>query len=409
MSSKIKYIERTPDTNAADVTILLVSAAREQRLAAFLICKFNDETNQLDTISSWPIPIEPFCGAEKHHVEQAVADCIKTHPQAHSHAISHLALSNIFKRFKSDIPTLARMWFMPIKASGEGFVFLGFPHPERKVIEKTIPQDFTEKVLLVVEYMAATGGIVELTTRMRAMELYVKEIGHDIASSVQSTIAKLNNISEGLVPKEFVIVKAREAEQEIMSAYRAADNLGLTMEANYQIREFTEFTLLDVTKATVDHRTAEAKERNLTLEIRGSFGAAVHLGDPKAMELAIGHYISNAIKYSFGNTKVQIDLSTDGEYSLFKISNLGISLPEGKAANKIWDFGFRADEAKGRHVNGSGIGLYTVKKIILAHHGHVDSRHDKSTKLTIFSFRIPTASYLKKSRPDVYILGRTRG
>jgi signal transduction histidine kinase len=104
----------------------------------------------------------------------------------------------------------------------------------------------------------------------------------------------------------------------------------------------------------------------------------------------IGHLLSNAIKYCFGNTKIEVNIFSDSEYAGLKISNLGIKLPAGADRHKVWDFGYRGEEAIALHVNGSGIGLFTVKKIILA-------------QLTVFSARVPLAAYLKKRQPELFV------
>lgn len=49
------------------------------------------------------------------------------------------------------------------------------------------------------------------------------------------------------------------------------------------------------------------------------------------------------------------------------------------------------------HVNGSGIGLYTVRKIINAHAGVVGANiSDETSNTTKFWFTIPKSSILKK-------------
>ena len=63
----------------------------------------------------------------------------------------------------------------------------------------------------------------------------------------------------------------------------------------------------------------------------------------------------------------------------------------------VWDFGWRGDRAKEQHVNGSGIGLYTVKKIVSAHGGGVNLKvTGEYSNVITFLFRIPKKKILKK-------------
>ena len=62
-----------------------------------------------------------------------------------------------------------------------------------------------------------------------------------------------------------------------------------------------------------------------------------------------------------------------------------MNFPQVTKRKLIWDFGMRGKKAKELHVNGSGIGLFTVKKIdrplIADEHGGVREKHDGSIDL----------------------------
>ena len=147
----------------------------------------------------------------------------------------------------------------------------------------------------------------------------------------------------------------------------------------------------------------------MSFDIRHKEEHMVLYGDRQAFEQMVGHLLSNAVKYAFGSSTVFINLTSDSEYALLKVVNHGIKLPTGNERQKIWDFGYRGQEALARHVNGSGIGLFTVKKIVLAHQGTITCEYDQSSKLATFSARFPLASYLKKHRPDLYVDALVKG
>jgi len=70
-----------------------------------------------------------------------------------------------------------------------------------------------------------------------------------------------------------------------------------------------------------------------------------------------------------------------------RVANRGIKLPQPPELHSIWDFGYRGREAKERHVNGSGIGLYTVRKIVTAHAGA--SFAERVGQETVFRLVLP--------------------
>jgi signal transduction histidine kinase len=67
--------------------------------------------------------------------------------------------------------------------------------------------------------------------------------------------------------------------------------------------------------------------------------------------------------------------------------------------DQIWEFGYRGEGALERHVNGAGIGLYTVKKIVSAHGGNVSARGRRTDpNIVTFTFSIPKEKFFDKPK-----------
>jgi signal transduction histidine kinase len=92
----------------------------------------------------------------------------------------------------------------------------------------------------------------------------------------------------------------------------------------------------------------------------------------------------NAIRYSYKGTTVYVKgISTNNNKSKITIENTGISIPT-DWENKIFELYARADNAKEYFGNGTGIGLFVVKKIIEAHGGKIYvSNNNNPTIFTI--------------------------
>jgi len=88
--------------------------------------------------------------------------------------------------------------------------------------------------------------------------------------------------------------------------------------------------------------------------------------DERYIEQIVFNLISNAIKYSFWGSNIYLDCcrpTRDADYQLLTVRDYGTSIPEGK---RPYDFSFRDKENKellALNAQGSGIGLYVVKKI----------------------------------------------
>lgn len=391
-----EYYPALPD---ASVDVILEEEWRRLAnhfgLQALMLVKVDVDSEAFRVVSSFNLTLAPFNGSEKRFVADVINNCFTTFPKHHVHAIGHFALANLIRRYSHSESGIVKAWFYPLQFEGSRFVFLGFPQHDCKL--KTIPEEFTALLPRVLFTISATSRFHEILTRITVMELFVKEVGHDIASSVQATTATLRNISQGRITGAAILKKAREVENEIMGAYRVAENLGIVVDPNYQMQEAAEFDLIDTLNTAIDHHRSEAEERQNNLLLNSNIKSIPLWGDRNAIEVALGHLLLNAVKYSFDSSYITITISFDGENVVVRISNKGIRLPSGEEYHNIWDFGVRGTEAKERHVNGSGIGLYTVRKILQAHMGSVSAESDKGDcHISYFYVTMPTMEMMKR-------------
>lgn len=95
------------------------------------------------------------------------------------------------------------------------------------------------------------------------------------------------------------------------------------------------------------------------------------------LRLIFSNLIENAIKYSSAGNKIYINISDAGESFMFSIKDTGIGVPE-KEKPHLFEKFYRATNAVAKEPTGSGIGLYTVKKIVEALGGTVDFESDQT-------------------------------
>ena len=103
----------------------------------------------------------------------------------------------------------------------------------------------------------------------------------------------------------------------------------------------------------------------------------------------------NAVKYSFGGTFIKVGIVNRRDSVSIHVTNKGHELPKGDEAIEVLDFGVRGKKAKELHVNGSGIGLFTVRKIVIAHCGQAWA--EGNGDMTTFSISIPKREQMRKA------------
>lgn len=127
------------------------------------------------------------------------------------------------------------------------------------------------------------------------------------------------------------------------------------------------------------------KERGISLDIDNHVPVlAPFVFDFGNLLIALQNIVDNAIKYTPPNGKVRIAVDKEGDLLKITISDNGVGIPETELS-KLFSKFFRASNVVRLQTEGTGLGLFITKNIILRHGGtiSVDSVEGKGTTFTI--------------------------
>lgn len=113
-------------------------------------------------------------------------------------------------------------------------------------------------------------------------------------------------------------------------------------------------------------------------------------GDASLLKRAIGNIVHNAIRHTPVGTAVHIAASRDDAFTLVKITDAGLGVPE-KELEKIFIPYYRTDLARERTLGGVGLGLAISKRLVEEHGGTIAAANAPSGGL-IISVRLPLIS-----------------
>ena len=106
--------------------------------------------------------------------------------------------------------------------------------------------------------------------------------------------------------------------------------------------------------------------------------------DIELMQMALSNLITNAVKYGHpGSEKITIETSIQNNRVALSVADNGIGIPENQK-KKIFEKFYRIGDEATRTSQGSGLGLYLVKKI-LRQHSAIISVHDVQPSGTLFN------------------------
>ncbi|MCG8701564.1 MAG: cell wall metabolism sensor histidine kinase WalK, partial [Bacteroidales bacterium] len=105
--------------------------------------------------------------------------------------------------------------------------------------------------------------------------------------------------------------------------------------------------------------------------------------DADRMIQVITNLVSNAIKFTPANGKVEVDISRVHDQVVMRVSDTGMGIPA-EALPKIFNRFYRVHRP-GKEIKGTGLGLAIVKRIVDVHQGtiSVESEMDQGTTFTV--------------------------
>jgi signal transduction histidine kinase len=106
--------------------------------------------------------------------------------------------------------------------------------------------------------------------------------------------------------------------------------------------------------------------------------------DKPKLYQAISNLINNAIKYSYDNSTIDLRFKQNSDDSVtISVEDHGIGIPE-NVKGRIFDKFFRAENAIKVQTDGTGLGVYFARAIVLDHGGKMwfDSVEGEGTTFT---------------------------
>lgn len=114
------------------------------------------------------------------------------------------------------------------------------------------------------------------------------------------------------------------------------------------------------------------------------YGGPVILGDIELVCDALSRLVHNAIVFSPPGSSVALNAAEDEDFTYLTVEDKGCGIPQ-KEVPYLFDSFFRGRRAFDLGIDGHGLGLFVVKKIMEAHKGTISiyTEGEKGTKITI--------------------------
>jgi len=240
--------------------------------------------------------------------------------------------------------------------------------------------------------LAAVALFIDVTHVERLEELR-REFIADFSHEVRTPLAALKSAVEtfefdrGLLTDDQESQLRRIMSRQLARLERLAQDLSELshIEAGDLSLERTEIELRRLVEDLCEDFRDRVAQKQLRFVITGD-GVRVH-GDAMRLQQAFSNLLDNAIKYGGEATSIDIDVSSDSDSGIVRITDHGEGIPP-EERDRIFRRFYRIDKSRSQEIAGSGLGLAITKHLILQHRGNIEVESEPGMGAT-FIVRLP--------------------
>lgn len=225
----------------------------------------------------------------------------------------------------------------------------------------------------VTGYIAVLHDVTEQQQVERERREFVANVSHELRTPLTSMNSYIEALEGGawkdddLAP-QFLSVTREETERMIRLVNDLLQLSKMDNESDQITKEIVDFNMF--INKIINRHEMSAKDTTFIREIpKQTIFTEI---DPDKMTQVFDNVITNAMKYSRGDKRVEFHVKQNALYNrmTIRVKDNGIGIPINKV-DKIFDRFYRVDKARTRKMGGTGLGLAISKEIVEAHNGRI--------------------------------------
>lgn len=240
----------------------------------------------------------------------------------------------------------------------------------------------------IEEIRNLTESINDLGEKLNSQDLLRKRLVSDISHEIRTPLNVLQNNLEAMIDGIIPVTtdKLNNLNDEVIRFGKLLNNLNALkeIESDEIILKLGLVNIDELLSTVVNDFYIAANEKNIELIMNKEKDRDfMILGDYDKLKQVFINLISNGIKFNKLGGKVWINIRSNEDSVIVKIKDNGMGIKK-EDLPYIFERMYRGD--KSRHkIEGSGIGLTLVKKILTLHSGSIDveSKEIKGTTFTV--------------------------
>lgn len=257
---------------------------------------------------------------------------------------------------------------------------------EEGIIARVNFSNIVQHTGFVTGYIAVLHDVTEQQQVEKERREFVANVSHELRTPLTSMNSYIEALEEGAwkdesIAPQFLSVTREETERMIRLVNDLLHLSKMDNETEQITKEIVDFNLF--INKIINRHEMSAKDTTFVRDIpQQSIFTEI---DPDKMTQVFDNVITNAIKYSRGEKRVEFHVKQNAVHNRLtvRIKDNGIGIPINKV-DKIFDRFFRVDKARTRKMGGTGLGLAISKEIVEAHNGRIWANSVEGQGTSIF-------------------------
>ena len=326
-------------------------------------------------------------------------------PRSQAHVVDELAavMPGITRVYHADCPCQALV--LPLReGSIAGALVIGI-NPRRPLDAQyrgfcqLLADELSSAFASAVSYEQQQHRADALAELDRAKSAFLTNVSHEFRTPLTLLLGPLDDALSDAGPNTILADRLTTAQRNARRLLRLVDSL-------------LDFSRIEAGRATV--RLVCADLGALTAHIASSFTelcrrAGIDLVldcdpaladiDPGMWETIVLNLLSNAVKYTLRGT-ISVEVRAESAHCRIAVRDTGVGIAA-QDLDRLFERFYRVEDARGRSVEGTGIGLSLVRGLVELQCGtvQIDSEPDRGTVVTI---RVPRSDRVIEDTPVQY-------
>jgi two-component system phosphate regulon sensor histidine kinase PhoR len=234
-------------------------------------------------------------------------------------------------------------------------------------------------------------SINEMTQELKQVERLRQEFISNVSHEIQSPLTSIRGFASTLQRADLTVEERMRysaiIEKETTRLSKLSDNLlKLTsLEADEQHLELRTFRLDTQLETIVLACEPQWLEKELELDL--ALAEAEIVANEELLSQVWVNLIHNAIKFTPVRGSIKLTLAQTQEHTIVCIADTGIGMTD-EDRKRVFERFYKGDKQRTRTIEGSGLGLSIVQKIVDLHKGSI-SVESRLNEGSIFEVRLP--------------------